>query len=163
FSSKNRALDDATVAATVDRVHRTARITAERLPAPGEQVVLQVSRWDRLKDMAGVMAAFATHVAPAGPGYLVLAGPDVRGVSDDPEGAEVLAECGDAWKQLPDEIRDRVMLVELPMTDRRENAVMVNALQRNAAVVVQKSLAEGFGLTVAEAMWKSRPVVGARV
>ena len=49
------------------------------------------------------------------------------------------------------------------MLDRDENAAMVNALQRHAAVVVQKSLAEGFGLTVAEAMWKSRPVIGSAV
>jgi trehalose synthase len=56
-----------------------------------------------------------------------------------------------------------VHLVSLPMDDLEENAVMVNALQRRADVIVQKSLAEGFGLTVAEAMWKSRPVVASRV
>jgi trehalose synthase len=51
----------------------------------------------------------------------------------------------------------------LPMDDAEENAVIVNALQRNASVVVQKSIAEGFGLTVAEAMWKARPVVATAV
>src|SRR5213078_548656 len=59
--------------------------------------------------------------------------------------------------------RARVHLAALPMDDRQENAAMVNALQAGSDVVVQKSLAEGFGLTVAEAMWKGRPVVGSRV
>ena len=59
--------------------------------------------------------------------------------------------------------RRRVHLALLPMEDADENAAIVNALQRRADVVVQKSLAEGFGLTVAEAMWKGRPVVASRV
>jgi trehalose synthase len=64
---------------------------------------------------------------------------------------------------LPVEHRSRVHLASLPMEDLDENAMMVNALQRHARVVVQKSLAEGFGLTVAEAMWKARPVVASRI
>ena len=60
-------------------------------------------------------------------------------------------------------MRRRVHLALLPMEDAEENAVIVNALQRRADVVAQKSLAEGFGLTVAEAMWKGRPVVATRV
>jgi trehalose synthase len=60
-------------------------------------------------------------------------------------------------------VRRRIHLALLPMTDAEENAAIVNALQRHSAVVVQKSLAEGFGLTVAEAMWKARPVVASRV
>ncbi|MGZ6593574.1 MAG: glycosyltransferase [Gaiellaceae bacterium] len=64
---------------------------------------------------------------------------------------------------LPAEARARVHLVTLPMDDPDENAVMVNALQRHARVITQKSLAEGFGLTVAEAMWKARPVVASKV
>jgi trehalose synthase len=56
-----------------------------------------------------------------------------------------------------------VHLLALPMDDTQENAAIVNALQRRATVVVQKSLAEGFGLTVAEAMWKGRPVVASRI
>ena len=60
-------------------------------------------------------------------------------------------------------VRRRVHLALLPMDDRDENAIIVNALQRRADVVAQKSLAEGFGLTVAEAMWKARPVVASRV
>jgi trehalose synthase len=60
-------------------------------------------------------------------------------------------------------VRERVHLTTLPMTDAEENAAIVNAIQRRAAVVVQKSLAEGFGLTVTEAMWKGSPLVVSRV
>jgi trehalose synthase len=140
-----------------------ARILAEALPGSCDPVVLQVSRWDRLKDMCGVMAAFAQHLAPREHGYLVLAGPQVDEVSDDPEGAQVYRECQSAWRDLPLAARRRVMLATLPMDDVDENATVVNALQRHATVIAQKSLAEGFGLTVAEAMWKRRPVVGGRV
>ena len=84
-------------------------------------------------------------------------------MTDDPEGPEVLDECIELWRNLPHAARTRVQLVCLPMNDVEENAAMVNAIQRHAAVVVQKSLAEGFGLTVAEAMWKSRPVIGSGV
>ena len=95
--------------------------------------------------------------------HLLLAGPSVAAVADDPEGAEVLAEsrdarCGAAARRCA----ARVHLACLPMDDVEENAAIVNALQRRADVVVQKSLAEGFGLTVAEAMWKARPVVASR-
>src|SRR5690242_7299292 len=68
-----------------------------------------------------------------------------------------------AWRSLPRAARARIHLACLPMGDSRENAVIVNALQRHAAVVTQKSLAEGFGLTVTEAMWKGRPVVASAV
>ena len=68
-----------------------------------------------------------------------------------------------AWASLRSEARRRIHLVTLPMEDLVENAVVVNALQRHARIVVQKSLAEGFGPTVAEAMWKARPVVASRV
>ena len=87
----------------------------------------------------------------------------MEAVSDDPEGAEVLAETRRRWEQMPDDARARVHLLQLPMEDTEENAAIVNALQRRAAVVVQKSIAEGFGLTVAEAMWKARPVVATRI
>jgi len=132
-------------------------------PPPDVPVVLQASRWDGLKDMAGVMAGFAEHLEAMGPAHLVLAGPSVDGVADDPEATEVLAHCLVQWRALPDDHRDRIHLACVPMTDGDEAAVVVNALQRHAAVVVQKSLAEGFGLTVAEAMWKSRPVVASAV
>ncbi len=129
-------------------------------PPPDAPLVLQVSRWDRLKDMAGVLTGFAEHVAPEMPDvHLMLAGPEVSGVSDDPEGAEVLAACRATWERLPAPIKARCHLACIPMDDVDENALIVNALQRHAAVVVQKSLFEGFGLTVTEAMWKSRPVL----
>jgi trehalose synthase len=142
--------------------HRAELIEEEplRLDAP---LIAQVSRWDRLKDPLGVLAGFAEHVHGDGDPRLLLAGPDVRAVADDPEGAEVLEEVEAAWRELPSDVRRRVHLALLPMQDPDENAVMVNALQRRADVVVQKSLAEGFGLTVAEAMWKGRPVVASRV
>ena len=75
----------------------------------------------------------------------------------------MFAEAEAAWHDLPPDVRRRVHLALLPMEDADENAVIVNALQRRADVVAQKSLAEGFGLTVAEAMWKARPVVATRV
>jgi trehalose synthase len=131
-----------------------------RLDAP---LLAQVSRWDRLKDPLGVLAAFAERVHATESPHLLLAGPDVRAVADDPEGAEVLAEVETAWHELPPAVRRRVHLAGLPMEDAEENAVIVNALQRRADVVAQKSLAEGFGLTVAEAMWKGRPVVATTV
>jgi trehalose synthase len=84
-------------------------------------------------------------------------------VSDDPEAVEVLEECREEWRHLPEAVRERVHLAAIPMADSDENAVVVNALQRHAAVVVQKSLVEGFGLTVTEAMWKARPVLASRV
>jgi trehalose synthase len=109
------------------------------------------------------MLGFADHVAPAGPGYLMLVGPSVTGVTDDPEGAAVYAGCEVRRRELPAATRRRVMLATLPLDDVDENAAMVNTVQRHATVIAQKSLAEGFGLTVAEAMWKGRPVVGSAV
>jgi trehalose synthase len=144
-------------------VHERGSVVADELPGPEDPVVVQVSRWDRLKDMAGVMRGFAEHVAPHGPGWLALIGPSVEGVADDPEGALVFAETLAAWQRLPPATRSRVVLVTLPMSDADDNAAMVNALQRHASVIVQKSLAEGFGLTVAEGMWKGKPVVGSAV
>jgi trehalose synthase len=148
------------------RAHRrTGGVLLETQP-PSLRVplVLQVSRWDRLKDMAGVMTAFADHVdvLPADV-HLVLAGPATDGVADDPEAAEVLAECRELWRTLPSPARDRSHLVSVPMDDLDDNARIVNALQRWSTVVVQKSLAEGFGLTVTEPMWKGRPVVASAV
>lgn len=148
---------------TMGTITGRADVTAESLPGPDDPVVVQVSRWDRLKDMPGVMHGFATYAAAEPAGYLLLAGPAVAGVTDDPEGAGVFAECLLQWRELPPAIRRRVLLVTLPLEDTDENGVMVNALQRHAAVIVQKSLAEGFGLTVAEGMWKARPVIGSAV
>jgi trehalose synthase len=187
FSPKNQDLDPATVRAilatlgvldgaapqaparfvrrdgNLDTVTRPAVVTGEGRPGPGDPVLLQVSRWDRLKDMAGVMRGFADYVVPSGGGYLLLAGPAVAEVSDDPEGAAIYGECLLQWHDLPPAARARILLVTLPLDDIDENAAMVNALQRHATVIAQKSLAEGFGLTVSEGMWKARPVIGSAV
>jgi trehalose synthase len=109
------------------------------------------------------MRGFTEHALDGTDAHLVLAGPDVSGVTDDPEGAEVLEEIEAVWRRLPPAKRSRVHLSCLPMADIDENAAIVNALQRHSAVVVQKSIQEGFGLTVAEAMWKARPVVASAV
>ena len=145
------------------REHEGLIITGGIVPRDA-RVVLQVSRWDRLKDMRGVLTGFAAHLdeMPAD-AHLMLVGPDVYGVSDDPEGAEVLDDCVAAWRELPAEAQERVHLVALPMDDVDENAHIVNALQRHATVVVQKSLFEGFVLTVTEPMWKGKPVVASKV
>ena len=144
-------------------VHRAAVVDEDRPLAPGERYVLQVSRWDTLKDPAGVIDGFARFVAPHDGVHLVYAGPAVDAVTDDPEGAGVLAAARAQREGLDPQVRERIHLAMLPMDDLEENAAIVNALQREAAVVVQKSLAEGFGLTVAEAMWKARPVVASRI
>jgi trehalose synthase len=144
-------------------LERVDLVTDGRLPGQETPLIAQVSRWDRMKDMRGVLEAFTGHVDPALDAHLVLAGPSVEGVTDDPEGAEVFAETRAAWESLDTSSRRRVHLATIGMSDLGANARVVNALQRHATVVVQKSLAEGFGLTVAEAMWKSRPVVAAAV
>jgi trehalose synthase len=187
FSPKNRELDDDTVRAvltyvglavdgatappvyirqdgTPGRVDRRCEVFSTGPPPHfDDPLVVQVSRWDRLKDHLGVMLGFAEHVATATGAHLIIAGPTVHSVVDDPEEAEVMDEVMTAWQALPHARRSRVHLSCLPMADIEENATIVNALQRHAAVVVQKSLQEGFGLTVAEAMWKSRPVVASAV
>jgi trehalose synthase len=134
-------------------------------PPPADaRLVVQVSRWDRLKDMPGVLTGFAKHlVSDPDNVHLALVGPDVAGVADDPESAQVLTECRSVRDALPARVRERTHLLCLPMDDGDENAIIVNALQRHAEVVVQKSLVEGFGLTVTEAMWKARPVLASAV
>jgi trehalose synthase len=188
FSPKNHAMAFTSVIAVLraaglagDRHHHYSRAIFERLDGSVGRVeskarlvedgqlwldvplLAQVSRWDRLKDPLGVLAAFAEHIHAENEPHLVLAGPDVTAVADDPEGEEVFAEVEAAWSALPRRLRRRVHLALLPMVDSDENAVIVNALQRRADVVAQKSLAEGFGLTVSEAMWKGRPVVASRI
>lgn len=130
-------------------------------PPAGAPLIVQVSRWDRLKDMTGVLTGFAEAVPP--PAHLALVGPSAESVADDPEEARVLDECVAGFDDLPSEVQTRVHLVSLPMEDNDENAAMVNAFQRYAAIVAQKSLQEGFGLTVTEAMIKGRPIVASRV
>ncbi len=87
----------------------------------------------------------------------------MNAVADDPEAAETFDEVLAAWRALPHYDRTRIHLVHLPLADVEENAAIVNALQRHATIVVQKSLEEGFGLTVTEAMWKGRPVIASAV
>jgi trehalose synthase len=189
FSPKNQEMDEATVRSilvhtglasgsnggprtftredgTRAEVERRAEVLREG-PPPALDVpqVVQVSRWDRLKDPVGVLQGFARAMNTSGADHaeLVLAGPSVEAVADDPEGAAVYEDVVASWHRLPPRQRRRVHLVTLPMNDLQENAAMVNALQRHAAVVVQKSLREGFGLTVTEAMWKARPVIASAV
>ena len=109
-------------------------------------LVVQVSRYDRLKDPRGVVRAYRL-IKKEVPCRLVLAG---GGACDDCEGAEVLEEVRREAGGDPD-----IFILELPPTADLE----INVLQRKSAVMVQKSLREGFGLTVTEAMWKGRPVV----
>jgi trehalose synthase len=115
---------------------------------PERPLLVQVSRFDRFKDPLGVMQAYRL-LKPYYPELqLVLAG---GSADDDPEGAEVLQEVQEQANGDPDL---RVLL--LPPDAHRT----INALQRSAVVVVQKSIKEGFGLTVTEALWKGKPVIG---
>ena len=138
-------------------------------------IVTQISRWDRLKgfkplldgfirlkERAGSAAAGSPHRRRLELVRLVLAGPDPAAVADDPEAQEVLQELTAAYTALPPALQADVALISLPMAVRRENELIVNALQRCSSVVVQNSLQEGFGLTVTEAMWKRAPVLGSR-
>jgi trehalose synthase len=142
-----------------------AGLIDDKQRVPGHaRLVLQVSRWDHLKDMAGVLTGFADHLSDLPDDvHLMLAGPETDGVTDDPEGAEVLEECRALRLERPPEVQKRIHLCSIPMDDVDENAFLVNALQRHATVVVQKSLIEGFGLTVTEPMWKARPVIASQV
>jgi trehalose synthase len=147
---------------TPDRVERHAELLQEA-PVPREaRLVVQVSRWDRLKDPRGLLQCFERFL-PDPETHLALVGPATGAVADDPEGATVYGDVAESWRRLPEETRRRAHLVSLPMDDLDENGAMVNAVQRRADVLVQKSLAEGFGLTVAEGMWKRRPVVASQV
>lgn len=132
-------------------------------PPPDAPLVVQVSRWDLMKDMAGVMMALADGALADTGAHMSLIGPAVSGCTDDPEGATELRRCLDVWRSLPRASRERIHLACLPMSDLEENAAMVNAVQRHAAIVTQKSIAEGFGITVLEAMFKGRPVVAGGV
>ncbi len=145
------------------RVRHTTRLI-EECPLPVDApLVTQISRWDPLKDHAGVARSFAEAVPPELGAHLVLAGPSPEAVADDPEGSTTLDELRECIASLDGPIRSRVHVACMPMQDIEENAAIVNALQRHSDVIVQKSLAEGFGLTVAEAMWKGRPTVASAV
>jgi trehalose synthase len=148
---------------TPGRVERQAELIEDEPLRAETPIVVQVSRWDALKDPVGVIRGFGEYVPAESGCHLVCAGPAVEAVADDPEGMRVLNDSIAVRLLLPDDARRRIHLATLPLDDLDENAVMVNALQRHARVVAQKSIAEGFGLTVAEAMWKARPVVASRV
>jgi trehalose synthase len=148
------------------RVDRLADITGLGQPPSWDApLVVQVSRWDPLKDPIGVIDGFVEFLRDHADDRvrLLLAGPTVRSIPDDPEGVETLDQVEDHWRALPHSVRSRISLACLPMADIEENAAIVNAIQRHAAVVVQKSIHEGFGLTVTEAMWKGRPLVASAV
>ena len=138
-------------------------------------IITQVSRWDRLKGFAPLLEAFVRlkqrlkanaknydepHRRRLEIARLALAGPDPASIRDDPEAQAVLDELSAAYRKLPPEYQEDVALLTLPMDSRKENALMVNALQRCSTIVVQNSIREGFGLTATEAMWKRVPVVG---
>src|SRR6266571_4713645 len=136
LSDKNRELP----ARAVDAI-------CERLGVPRDKpILLQVGRFDRFKDPLGVIEAYRL-VKRQHDCRLVLVG---GAESDDPEGVELSAEVREAASHDPD-----LHVLELP-----SEPVEVNALQRAATIVLQKSTREGFGLGVAEAMWKSKPVIG---
>jgi trehalose synthase len=136
FICKNRALGEETI---------TERLAHYGIPAD-LPLVVQVSRFDRWKDPEGVIRAFnlaRQEVACT----LVLLG---NVATDDPEGQEVFASLLNARDE-------RILILS------QEDTALVNAIQSRAAVVLQKSLREGFGLTVTEALWKGRPVIGGNV
>ena len=140
FAEKNREMTEAEIEEVWNRLDLE----------PGRAWVTQISRFDRIKDPVGVIEAFRL-VRARRPAALLLAG---GGASDDPEGAEVLAEV----RARAEGVRD-VEILELPPGSDRE----INALQRGSTVVLQKSLREGFALTVSEALWKRRAVVASAV
>jgi trehalose synthase len=155
-----------------DGVFRPAR-DGEDVGFGYRPVVLQVSRWDRLKGWGPLLRGFVRlkASAPAGDAprrrrlellRLALAGPDPTAIQDDPEAVEVLSELISDYRALPPETRRDVAILALPLESRKENALMVNVLQRCASLVVQNSIREGFGLTATEAMWKRMPVLGTR-
>jgi trehalose synthase len=138
-------------------------------------IVAQISRWDRLKGFLPLLEGFARlkRELPSRLGRyflrerrslelarLVLAGPEPGAVADDPEAAGVFAELSAAWKALSPGVREDIEIISLPADSRKNNALMVNALQRCATLIVQNSSREGFGLTVTEAMWKRICVLG---
>jgi trehalose synthase len=137
LADKNRPMPEDEVA---------ARLGVLGIPTD-KPLLVQVSRFDRFKDPVGVIAAYRL-VKRAHDVRLVLAG---GGAADDPEGRQVLGEVRAAAGDDPD-----VLVLDLPP----DAHLAINALQRAATIVVQKSTREGFGLTVAEAMWKGKPVVG---
>lgn len=134
-----------------DLTEEEIRETAEKLSIPLDRpLVLQVSRFDKFKDPTGVIEAYRM-VKRYNDCVLVLAGSPA---TDDPEGASVLEFVRECASSDPD-----IHILLLPPFSDKD----INALQRMATIVLQKSLKEGFGLTVSEAMWKKKPVIGGAV
>jgi len=138
-------------------------------------IVVQLSRWDKLKGFRPLLAAFvrlkqrlrepaasieARHRRRLEIVRLVLAGPDADSVQDDPEAKEELELISRDYCALAPEFQKDIAVLTLPLDSRKNNELMINAIQRCATVVVQNSIREGFGLTVTEAMWKGKPVFG---
>jgi trehalose synthase len=140
LSDKNKELDSA----TVDSVLVKYGLTSDK------PMIVQVSRFDRLKDPLGVIEAFEI-VSKNIDCQLVLAGGTA---TDDPESEEVLEEVRRRAEGNPD-----IHVLLLPP----ESDIEINALQRAATIIIQKSLKEGFGLTISEALWKAKPVVASAV
>ncbi|MCB1146668.1 MAG: glycosyltransferase, partial [Leptospiraceae bacterium] len=136
-----------------------------------QPLLTQISRWDRLKGFQALMKAFVELKSQSRTAQdtrhqkrlelvkLVLAGPDPAFIADDPEGLQVLEELKSEYLKLPKEVQKDLYLVLLPMNSAKENALIVNCLQRISTIVIQNSIREGFGLTATEAMWKSVPVL----
>jgi len=139
LSDKNKELSQE----TINSVLRKYNIKKDK------PIITQVSRFDRLKDPIGVIGAYL-QVKKYINCQLILAGGTAE---DDPEGFKVLDEVKEEAKKDPD-----IHILLLPQND-----IEVNALQRASDIIVQKSLKEGFGLTVAEALWKAKPVVASNV
>ncbi|HXH50379.1 MAG TPA: glycosyltransferase [Terriglobia bacterium] len=140
LSEKNRELEPKFVREVLDRFGID----------PKRPILTQISRFDRLKDPVGVVQAYQI-VKRYFDCQLVLAG---GGAADDPEGGKVLDEVRDVSAGDPD-----IFILDLPPW----SALEINALQRASTIVIQKSLREGFGLTVTEALWKKKPVVASAV
>jgi trehalose synthase len=140
LSDKNRDLTATEVQAVLDQLHIS----------PDRPIILQVSRFDSFKDPLGVIQAFRL-VRKHTSCQLVLVGGEA---TDDPEGPEILARVHEAAAGESD-----IKVLLLPPDSNYE----VNALQRAATIILQKSIREGFGLTVTEAMWKGKPVIGGAV
>lgn len=139
LSDKNKELPQETIDAVLRKYHIV----------PDKPILTQISRFDRLKDPLGVLEAYR-QVKKYNDCQLILAG---GGASDDPEGVQVLNEVRERAGHDPD-----IHILLLPQND-----IEINALQRASTVIIQKSLKEGFGLTVAEGLWKAKPVVASAV
>lgn len=163
--------------------HRARRLQSDGELAPATEpedigllarpIIMQVSRWDRLKGFAPLLEGFVElkagrytdvvderHTRRIDMVRLILAGADPGAIPDDPEAQDVFGELKQRYIELPPVFQRDIAILALPVESRKDNALMVNALQRAADIVAQNSLREGFGLTVTEAMWKRAAVLG---